>query len=245
MYSLNEKVFIVSGGSRGLGKGISEQLMESGGKVATFSRSPSEFTETMMATASSNFYWKKLDVTDRKALKEFVHNVYKTHGRVDGLVNNAGATLDALLPITTDEDIDRTLDLNLKSVIELSRLVSRVMLRQQSGSIVNISSVLGVRGFKGVSVYGATKAALDGFSRALARELGAKNIRVNSVAPGFLATDMTHGMSDARRDQIIRRTPLGRLGEVPDVTGLVEFLLSDAARFITGQTIVVDGGLTC
>jgi 3-oxoacyl-[acyl-carrier protein] reductase len=119
------------------------------------------------------------------------------------------------------------------------------MLRQQAGSIVNISSVLGVRGFKGVSVYGATKAALDGFSRGLARELGVKNIRVNSVAPGFLATDMTHGMAEARKDQITRRTPLGRLGGVEDVTGVIEFLLSDSARFITGQTIVVDGGLTC
>lgn len=245
MRTISEKVFIVSGGSRGLGRGIAEQLLESGGKVATFSRSATEFTEAMMKAAPSSFYWQSLDVTDGAALKDFVGCVYKTFGRVDGLVNNAGATLDALLPITTDEEIERTLSLNLKSVLILTRLASRIMLRQQSGSIVNISSVLGVRGFKGVSVYGATKAALDGFSRSLARELGSKNIRVNSVAPGFLATDMTHGMSEARKDQITRRTPLGRLGEVSDVTGLVEFLLSDSARFVTGQTIVVDGGLTC
>ena len=245
MHTLSEKVFIVSGGSRGLGRGIAEQLLESGGKVATFSRSATEFTESMTKAAPSSFYWQSLDVTDGAALKDFVTQVYKTFGRIDGLVNNAGATLDALLPITTDEEIERTLSLNLKSVLTLTRLTSRIMLRQQSGSIINISSVLGVRGFKGVSVYGATKAALDGFSRSLARELGSKNIRVNSVAPGFLATDMTHGMSEARKDQITRRTPLGRLGEVADVTGLVEFLLSDSARFVTGQTIVVDGGLTC
>jgi 3-oxoacyl-[acyl-carrier protein] reductase len=245
MHTLSEKVFIVSGGSRGLGRGIAEQILEAGGKVATFSRSATEFTDNMTKAAPSSFYWQSLDVTDGAALKDFVTQVYKTFGRVDGLVNNAGATLDALLPITTDEEIERTLSLNLKSVLMLTRFTSRIMLRQQSGSIVNISSVLGVRGFKGVSVYGATKAALDGFSRSLARELGSKNIRVNSVAPGFLATDMTHGMSEARKEQITRRTPLGRLGEVADVTGLVEFLLSDSARFVTGQTIVVDGGLTC
>jgi len=243
--SLQDKVYIVSGGSRGLGRGIVENLMESGAKVATFSRKSSDFVENMLDVSIDSFMWQCLDVTDQSALKEFVTLVYKKYGRIDGLVNNAGATLDQLLPVTTDEEIDRTLNLNLKSVIVLSRLVSRVMLRQQSGSIVNISSVLGVRGFKGVSLYGATKAALDGFSRALARELGAKNIRVNSVAPGFLATDMTHGMPENRKAQIIRRTPLGRLGEVSDVTGLITFLMSDSARFITGQTIIVDGGLTC
>ena len=245
MELLKNKVVVVSGGSRGLGCGIAEQLLESGSKIATFSRSSTEFTEQMMKVAGDRFFWKRVDVTDKVSLKSFVIETYIKYGHIDGLVNNAGATLDALLPITTDEEIENTLNLNLKSVIMLSRLVSRIMLRQQSGSIINISSVLGTRGFKGVSVYGATKAALDGFSRGLARELGTKNIRVNSVAPGFLATDMTHGMAEARKDQITRRTPLGRLGEVSDVTGLIEFLLSDSSRFITGQTVVVDGGLTC
>ncbi|AWB65703.1 3-oxoacyl-ACP reductase [Saccharobesus litoralis] len=243
--STNKQVIVISGGSRGLGRGIAEQLMASGHAVATFSRSKTDFVETAQAANPDNFFWAPLDITDAEALKLFVNQVYQKFGRIDGLVNNAGATLDALLPITTDEEMERTLALNLTSSMRLSRLVSRVMLRQQSGSIINISSVLGVRGFKGVSVYGATKAALDGFSRSLARELGSKKIRVNSIAPGFLATDMTHGMAQARKEQIERRTPLGRLGEVEDVAGVVEFMLSDAARFVTGQTIVIDGGLTC
>ena len=119
------------------------------------------------------------------------------------------------------------------------------MLNQNEGTIINISSIVGLRGFKGTAVYGATKAALDGFTRSLARELGSKGIRVNSIAPGFMDTDMTKNMTERKKAQIIRRTPLGRLGRVEDVTGIVKFLLSSEAGFITGQSFVVDGGLTC
>jgi len=239
------KVVIISGGSRGLGRGIVSVLLEDGYKVATFSRSRTDFIADMEKVAISQFYWQQVDATDSEALKKFVSQVYQKFGRIDGLINNAGITLDALLPMTNDQEIMDTISLNLQASMLLTRNVSRVMLRQRSGSIINISSILGSRGFKGVSVYGATKAALDGFSRGLARELGTKNIRVNSVSPGFLVTDMTHNMAEARKSQIVRRTPLGRLGEVSDVTGVVQFLLSDSSRFITGQTIVVDGGLTC
>jgi 3-oxoacyl-[acyl-carrier protein] reductase len=239
------KVVIISGGSRGLGQGIVTSLLESGHTVATFSRSKTDFINDMEQAAGDRFYWEQADATDNAALKSFVQTVYQQYGRIDGLVNNAGATLDALLPLTTDQQIIDSMSLNLQAGIILARNVSRVMMRQQSGSIINISSILGQRGFKGVSVYGATKAALDGFSRGLSRELGVKKIRVNSVAPGFLATDMTHDMTEGRKTQIIRRTPLGRLGEVADVTPTIEFLLDDDSRFITGQTFVIDGGLTC
>ena len=239
------KVVVISGGSRGLGQGIVTSLLESGHTVATFSRSKTDFINDMERTAGSRFYWEKADATDNAALKSFVQTVYEKFGRIDGLVNNAGATLDALLPLTTDQQIIDSISLNLQAGIILARNVSRVMMRQQSGSIINISSILGQRGFKGVSVYGATKAALDSFSRGLARELGIKHIRVNSVAPGFLVTDMTHDMAEDRKSQIIRRTPLGRLGEVADVVPTIEFLLDDGSRFITGQTFVIDGGLTC
>ncbi|WP_444998577.1 SDR family NAD(P)-dependent oxidoreductase [Aliikangiella sp. IMCC44359] len=242
---MKNKIVIVSGGSRGLGKALCIALLESGNTVATFSRSKTDFIKEMELACPDNFYWQQVDATDSAALKKFVNSVYQKYERIDGLVNNAGATLDALLPMTTNDEIDSAIELNLKAVIAITRDVSRVMLREQSGSIINISSILGTRGFKGVSVYGATKSALDGFSRGLARELGTRNIRVNAISPGFLATDMTHGMSDARKNQIIRRTPLGRLGEVSDVTGSVLFLLSDSSRFITGQSLVVDGGLTC
>ncbi|AFJ62574.1 3-oxoacyl-[acyl-carrier protein] reductase [Bacillus velezensis YAU B9601-Y2] len=161
------------------------------------------------------------------------------------MVNNAGLNLDQLLPLTNDEDIDRILNLNIGSVIKLTRNVSRVMLKQNSGSIVNISSIIGSRGFKGTSVYSASKAALDGLTRSLARELGSKGIRVNSLAPGFVDTDMTKNMPEKQKSQIIRRTPMGRLGETDDMTGLVRFLLSPESSFMTGQTIAIDGGLTC
>lgn len=239
------KVVIISGGSRGLGQAIVTSLLESGNIVATFSRSKTSFIDDIEQAAGDKFYWQQADATDSQALKNFVKEVYRKYDRIDGLINNAGATLDALLPITTDQQIIDSMSLNLQAGIVLARDVSRVMMRQHSGSIINISSILGHRGFKGVSVYGATKAALDGFSRGLARELGSKEIRVNSVAPGFLYTDMTHGMAEARKEQIIRRTPLGRLGEVSDVTPIIEFLLGEGSRFITGQTFVIDGGLTC
>lgn len=245
MTTQQRKVVIISGGSRGLGQGIAELLLENDYIVATFSRSKTDFVTEMENNRKDSFYWQATDATNNQALKEFVMTVYKKYGRIDGLVNNAGATLDALLPLSTDAEIDSAISLNLTACIILARNVCRVMMRQNSGSIINISSILGARGFKGVSVYGATKAALDGFSRGLARELGVKNIRVNSISPGFLATDMTHAMTDGRKNQITRRTPLGRLGEVSDVAPAVLFLLGDGSRFMTGQTLIIDGGLTC
>ncbi len=241
------RVAIVSGGSRGLGQAIVESLLEQGYCVATFSRSRTPFVERLQGCPmqAESFHWEALDAVDHAGVKAFTQRVQRRFGRIDLLVNNAGVNLDQLLPVTPDDEIDKLLALNLESVIKLSRLASRAMLTKGGGNIINISSILGTRGFKGTSVYSATKAALDGFSRSLARELGSRGIRVNSIAPGFLATDMTHDMPERQRAQILRRTPMGRLGEVADVAGLVRYLVSDEASFITGQTFVVDGGLTC
>src|SRR5581483_4206011 len=142
-------------------------------------------------------------------------------------------------------DLDAVVDLNLKGTIHLSRLVVRRMLRQGSGSIINISSIVGLSGYRGLSVYGATKAALDGFTRGLARELGARGITVNSVAPGYLRTEMSHGLDEQQLQQISRRTPMGRLGEPADIARTILFLVDPANSFLTGQVVVVDGGLTC
>jgi 3-oxoacyl-[acyl-carrier protein] reductase len=242
-----DAVVVVSGGSRGLGQAIVAAMLAEGCKVATFSRSRTPFISQLVDDPALRdaFHWQALDATDHAGVKAFAQQVQVKFGRIDVLINNAGVNLDQVLAMTQDEEIDNLLSLNLASVIKLSRQVSRVMLARGGGNIINISSVIGTRGFKGTSVYSATKAALDGLSRSLARELGARGIRVNSIAPGFLATDMTGHMPAAQKAQILRRTPLGRLGEAADVVGLIRYLISDDASFITGQTFVVDGGLTC
>ena len=156
-----------------------------------------------------------------------------------------GSRESAVLGLVADEQLDEVVDVNLKSLILLTRACVRQMLLARSGRIINISSIIGLRGYDGLSVYSATKAAIDGFTRGLARELGPRNITVNSIAPGYLRTEMTHELNERQKAQIIRRTPLGRLGEPNDVVPLILYLCSPGAGFITGQTFVVDGGLTC
>jgi 3-oxoacyl-[acyl-carrier protein] reductase len=182
---------------------------------------------------------------DYDRLTRFVRTAAERFGRLDALVGNAGTASEGTLALMGAEEIRRTLQTNLESVIHLARQGVREMLRQGTGCVVFISSVAALRGYAGLALYSATKAALDGMTRSLARELGEKNIRVNAVAPGYFQSQMTAGMPDSLRQKIIRRTPLKRLGTAAEVAAAVCFLLSDEARFITGQTLVVDGGLTC
>jgi 3-oxoacyl-[acyl-carrier protein] reductase len=149
-----------------------------------------------------------------------------------------------VLGLFSDEDTDAVVDLNLKGTIHVTKLVTRRMLRQGSGRVINVSSIVGLSGYRGLAVYSATKAALDGFTRAMARELGSRGITVNSVAPGYLRTEMSHGLDEDQLQQIARRTPAGRLGEPEDVAAAVHYLASDAAAFVSGHVLVVDGGLT-
>lgn len=236
---------LVSGGSRGLGAALVEALLADGWRVATFSRGESPAIERWQQERGNNFYWRALDLADFDGLRDFVGEVRQRWGRIDALVNNAAIAAEGLLTLQAADDLHRTVVVNLESVLHLTRACAQVMLDQGSGSIVNVSSVNAVRGHSGVATYSATKAALDGLSRSLARELGPGAIRVNSVAPGYFASELTIGLHEDRRRQIIRRTPLGRLAEVGDIVGVVLFLLSPQAAFVTGQTIVVDGGLTC
>lgn len=241
------ELVIVSGGSRGIGLSLCQVLLRAGFRVATFSRTASEGVEELRREygASGRYWWSPLDALDGDGLKSFVMRTHQEAGHIYGLVNNAGIHLDRLLPMTSPEDIGRVLAVNLESVLLLTRYVTRVMIQKGNGSIVNVSSVIGHRGIKGTSVYSAAKAGILGFTKSLARELGPKNIRVNALLPGYIETDMTAGLGRAQRDQIVRRTPLGRLGRISDVSVVAEFLLSPASGFVTGQSIIVDGGLTC
>lgn len=188
------------------------------------------------------FLYQQVDATDTLALAGFVAKAEHDFGRIDGLVNNAGLAYDGVLALMAEQRIEQMLDVNLKASILLAKECSRAMLRQSSGCIINISSIIAERGFSGLAGYAATKAGMIGFTRSLARELGPRNIRVNAIAPGFLATDMSSSLEERQLEQIRRRTPLGRLGTVDDIVPVVGFLLSPAAAFITGQVITIDGG---
>lgn len=190
------------------------------------------------------YHFTTADVSDPAEADRFVKEGAARRGRVDVLVNNAGVAREGVIGLFDNAALDQVVDLNLKGTVYVTRAASRVMLTRRSGAIINISSVVGLSGYRGLSVYGATKAALDGFTRALARELGSRGITVNSVAPGYLRTEMSHGLDADQLGQIARRTPLGRLGEPEDVARAVLFLADPANTYITGQVLVVDGGLT-
>jgi 3-oxoacyl-[acyl-carrier protein] reductase len=240
------RVALITGGSKGLGAGLVQSFLEAGYCVETCSRSETDLVREWAADplVKDRFHFTSADVSDRHAATAFVKEAAARWGRIDVLVNNAGVAPEGVIALFGDEPIDQVVDLNLKGTIYVTRAASRVMLAKGSGAIVNISSVVGLSGYRGLSVYGATKAALDGFTRGLARELGSLGITVNSVAPGYLRTEMSHGLDAAQLEQIRRRTPLGRLGEPHDVARAVLFLVDPANTYLTGQVIVVDGGLT-
>jgi 3-oxoacyl-[acyl-carrier protein] reductase len=240
------RVVIVTGGSRGLGAGIVRSFLASGDRVATCARSstPEVQAWTEDPSLADRFLLVPADLSRSSDADAFVTAVVEKWGQVDVLVNNAGVARDGILGLTPDEDIDTVVDLNIKGTIYMTRLVSRRMLARRSGWIVNISSIVGRSGYRGLAVYSATKAALDGFTRAMARELGSRGIYVNGIAPGYLRTEMSHGLDEAQLGQIVRRTPAGRLGEAEDVARAVQFLTDPANTYITGHVLVVDGGLT-
>lgn len=240
------RVVVITGGSRGLGAGLVRSFLASGDRVATCARSSTDEVQAWLGddALAERFLFEPVDMVDRAACEAFIKAVVGRWGRIDVLVNNAGVARDGVLALMGDAEVEQVIGLNLKATIDITRLVSRRMLHRGSGRIINISSIVGLSGYRGLSVYSATKAALDGFTRALARELGSRGITVNSVAPGYLRTEMSHGLDEAQLGQIERRTPAGRLGEPEDVAHAVCFLASKEAGFISGQVIVVDGGLT-
>lgn len=239
---MQDKNFLVSGASRGIGKAIALDILSRGGRVVVVSRSEPDY----VSKYGSAVYWHSVDIANRTQVSSFVSDAYRRFGNISGLVNNAGVNYDSLVTQFSNAYMQEMINVNLLSAFYVTQAVVKGMLIQRTGSIVNIGSIVGgKRGYAGAAVYGATKAALNGLTISLARELGSKGIRVNAVLPGFVDTNMTSGMNDQKRQQILRRTPLGRFAITDDITGIVSFLLSPRSSFITGQIIAVDGGLTC
>jgi 3-oxoacyl-[acyl-carrier protein] reductase len=232
---------IVTGGSRGLGLGIGCRLAEAGFQVIAVARKPSD---ELAAVGRSLHFWA-CDLGEIEAIPGLVKAIAGEFGPIYGLVNNAGVGTSGVLANMRAGDIERTVRLNTISPMMLTKQVVRTMMvAGQGGRIVNMSSIVSSTGFSGLSVYAATKASLIGFTKSLAREVGPLGITVNAVAPGFVDTAMTEGLDGGQREQIARRSALKRLAEVDDVANAVAFLMSDAARNITGTVLTVDAGGT-
>lgn len=243
--SVETRHVIVTGGSRGLGLAIVEGLLAEGYRVSTCSRSSSEAVERV-TEQGDRFLWRPCAVGQAEDADRFVHEAIEWAGGVYGLVNNAGIAREGIFATFPNAAMDEVIQINLIGAMQMARAVLRTLLKSPAGGrIINISSIIGQRGYTGLTAYSASKAGMDGMTRALAREVGRRRITVNSIAPGYLRTEMSSTLSDDQRRQIENRTPLGRLGTPEDVLPVVTFLLSDAAAFITGQTITVDGGISC
>jgi 3-oxoacyl-[acyl-carrier protein] reductase len=235
--SLEGKLALVTGGSRGIGRAIALELGRAGAEVVVGYRTGRDEAETVAAEIGGRAV--EADVSDAESAKALV----EAAGDVDVLVNNAGLTRDGLLVRMSDEDWRTVLDTNLSSVFYTCRAAARPMMRRRAGSIVNVSSIVGVHGNWGQTNYAASKAGIIGFTKSLARELGSRNVRANVVAPGYVKTQLTDVLPDEATEAMLANTPLGRLGDPEDVAGAVRFLCSDAARFVTGDVMLVDGGL--
>lgn len=230
---MEHKKVIVTGGNRGIGKGIVLSLLDQGYLVLATSRDSKKFD-----MSHQNLEVANLDVCDQASIDNFQKIVNDFDP--DILINNAGITKDNLFLRMTEDDWAEVIDTNLNSVFRMTKLVVRGMLKKKWGRIINISSISGSMGNPGQTNYSASKAGVEAFSRSLAKELGSRNITVNSVAPGFIQTDMTQGLID---EEITKKIPLQRVGSVEDVASLINFLVSEESNYITGQTLVVDGGL--
>ncbi|HZB36243.1 MAG TPA: 3-oxoacyl-[acyl-carrier-protein] reductase [Gaiellaceae bacterium] len=235
--SLEGRTALVTGGSRGIGKAIAAELAKAGAQVVIGYRSGADEAEAVASEIGGRVV--QADVSDPEQAKRLVSEA----GEVDVLVNNAGVTRDGLLARMSDDDWRTVLDTNLGGTFNTCRAVTRGMMKRRSGAIVNVSSIVGVHGNPGQTNYSASKAGIIGFTKALARELGSRGVRANVVAPGYISTRLTNELPEELQQAMLANTPLGRFGDPEDVAGAVRFLCSDAAAFVTGEVLLVDGGL--
>ncbi len=246
MIDLSHKVAVVTGGAQGIGRAISEVLAQQGANVvvADIQTEKAEATaQEIAADTGQRVIAAQVDVSDMSSAKAMIDRTVEEFGQIDILVNNAGTTRDNLIIRMSEADWDLILNINLKGAFNCSKAAIRPMMRQRYGRIVNISSVSGLAGQAGQTNYSSSKAGLIGFTKALAKEAASRNITVNAVAPGFIETDLTADLSQELKDWGLQMTPLKRYGQPEDVAKAVAFLASDAAAFITGHVLSVDGGM--
>lgn len=243
---LTGKTAIVTGGSRGIGRAVSLLLAREGANVAIVyagNTAAAEETKQQAEALGAAAAVFQCDVADEQVVTDMVKAVKTQFGSVDILVNNAGITRDGLLMRMKEADWQAVLDTNLTGVYHCTKAVSKLMMKQRHGAVINLSSVVGETGNAGQANYAAAKAGIIGFTKAVAKELASRNIRVNAVAPGYVETDMTAGLPDSAKEDMLRSIPLGRPATADDVAQAVLFLASDQARYITGQVLNVDGGM--
>ncbi|NJN67894.1 MAG: 3-oxoacyl-[acyl-carrier-protein] reductase [Chloroflexaceae bacterium] len=242
---LSDRIALVTGSGRGIGRAIATTLAAAGATVVINDISHETTEETVQAIQADGGQATSIlaDISSAAEVERLVKETLDTYGRLDILVNNAGITRDALLMRMKDEDFDKVININLRGVYLCTKAVLRPMMKQRSGRIINISSVVGLMGNPGQVNYAASKAGVLGITKSTAREVASRNITVNAVAPGYIETDLTHILSEEARNAILSTVPLQRPGQPQDVAWMVCFLASDAAAYITGQTFAVDGGM--
>lgn len=246
MELLKDKTAVITGGARGIGFAIAEEFINEGADVALFDVSfPDDFESTAVKIRSRGrkIVTKKVDITNTGNTQQAIDEVASELGKIDILVNNAGITRDRLLVRMTEEDWDAVLAVNLKGAFNTIKAASRIMAKQRSGKIINISSVVGLMGNFGQANYAASKAGLIGLSKSVAKELASRNINVNCIAPGFVETEMTAKLSDEQRMALLNLVPLKRGSKPEEIAGMAAFLASEKANYITGQVICIDGGM--
>lgn len=242
---LKDRVSIVTGGGQGIGKAISLGLARNGAKVVIvdISQENADSMAKEIEKLGGSALSYKMDVSNHQEVCDTVNKILDKYGKIDILVNNAGITRDSLLLKMKEEDWDKVLNINLKGVFNCTKAVLRQMLKERWGRIVNIASIVGLIGNAGQANYSASKAGIIGFTKTIAREVASRNITVNAVAPGFIATEMTKVLPDDVQENLMRQIPLGRLGRVEDVAEIILFLVSEKAGYITGEVVRVDGGM--